>query len=242
MVTYGKPIQQAPGLMVMWGDKSSCTVNPKHNLSAFLEEKEKTRQEYGLQALWFFKQEHTVNGRIITAQATAGTYYIVDEDGDYFITDQPNVGIAVGTADCLPIVFYDPVASVVAVAHAGWKGSVQGIAPIVLRQLQQRFGTQLENVHVSFGPHAKQCCYEVAPDFETNLFNQFVPAVIEHRDEKRFFSNVRYNQLLLLSAGLQESQMHSDVALCTMCEGNFHSRRVDGPAYIGQATIAWLQL
>lgn len=242
MVTYGKPIQQTPGLMVVWGDKSSCTVNPKHNLSAFLEENEKKRRAYGLQALWFFKQEHTVSGRIISGSAGQGAHYITEEDGDYFITNAPGVGIGVGTADCLPIVFYDSVAHVVAVAHAGWKGSVQGIAPIVLRQLQQRFGAQLENIQVWFGPHAKQCCYEVAPDFENNLFHKFIPAVIEHRDGKCFFSNAHYNEMLLLSAGLQENQMHSEAAQCTMCEGNFHSRRIDGPEYIGQSTIAWLQL
>lgn len=227
----------------MWGDRSSCFVNPRKDLPRFLAQAEKKRVEHGLDSLWFINQElHTPYGYIVAGDLPTGTHLAPKDFGDFLITDKAAVGIAVSTADCLPIVFFDPIKQVLAVIHAGWKGSVQGIAVVALRQLIQNFGVDPTTLLVWFGPHARSCCYEVSEDFAGNLFAQFVPQAIALRGTTYFFSNGLYTRLLLEHAGIPRENISEEAALCTMCQGNFHSRRNDGPEYIGQSTIAWLSL
>lgn len=246
MVKFGKPVQLAPGLMAMWGDRASCEVPffsdraMRRGTEAFVLDAEQKRVAYGLDSLWFFKQEHTIDGRVLINDIGNGVHLIVDEDGDYFITGAMKTGVGVGTADCLPIIFFDPVQRVVGIAHAGWKGSVQGIAPIVLRRMQLDFGVQISNVRVWFGPSANVCCYEVQENFLTNMFHDFVSKTTEHREKKLFFSNIRYNELLLLQAGIAPNNIDFGFNWCTICTPQFHSRRNDGAQYVGQSSIAWL--
>lgn len=240
MIDFGKPHKQYPGLTVMWGDRSSCAIHPEDDQEGFVRHWEARYQALGLQSLWFIKQEHTVDGRVLTGEIQPGVHFIDDQDGDYLITNQPGVGIGVGTADCLPMIFFDPVARVVAAAHAGWKGSVQGIAPIVLRQMQQHFGSKIEDINISFGPHARSCSYEVSVDFRQHLLQSIADQVLELREGKWFFANELYNKLLLQSAGVQPHQFNHNAVDCTMCNRRFHSRRNDGSDYVGQVSIAWL--
>ncbi len=240
MIEFGKPRQQYPGLKVMWGDRSSCAIHPEDDQEGFVAYWQERYQALGVQSLFFIKQEHTVDGRVLIGDQAGGVHFIDDQDGDYLITNAPGVGIGVGTADCVPMIFFDPVAHVIGAAHAGWKGTVGGIAPIMLRQMQQNFGLKVEDVKVSFGPHAKVCCYEVSADFRQNLLQEIADQVLEQRDGKWFFSGERYNRLLLQFAGVQEYQFNSETAECTMCNRQFHSRRNDGPDYVGQMSIAWM--
>lgn len=246
MVDFGKPIELAPGLMVMWGDRNSCKIpfftdRPmRRGTEAFEFDAETKRIAYGINSLWFFKQEHTVDGFIVPESVASGVHLILDRDGDYFITDVSKAGLGVGTADCLPIVFFDHVKRVVAIAHAGWKGSVQGIAPIVIRCMIQNFDSDVHDIRVWFGPSAKACCYEVQEGFQASMFHEFVSLTIEHREKKIFFSNTRYNELLLLNAGVGQNNIDATFNLCTICSSRFHSRRNDGALYVGQSSIAWL--
>lgn len=118
---------------------------------------------------------------------------------------------------------------------------MQGIALIVLRQMQQRFGTDLGQIKIWFGPHTKPCCYEVTPEFSTHLLSSVVDQVVFSRDKGLFFDIARYNELLLTAAGLQAKQIDRQYCFCAMCNSCFHSRRNDGGLYVGQSSIAWLE-
>ena len=238
-MNFGTPVQLTPGLMVMWGNRSSCTFSIKNNFDNFeLSSQEKLRA-YNLTSLWYLRQEHTVEGRIV-AHPQEPDVHLLDEIGDYLITNTSNAGISIITADCLPIVFYDSEHHVVAVAHAGWKGSVQGITPIVLRQMQQRFGTVLEKIQIWFGPHARPCCYQVTSEFKGHLLQNIADRVLQARGGKFYFDTARYNEILLATVGISSQQVDRKYSFCTMCNSLFHSRRKDGELYIGQSSIAWL--
>jgi YfiH family protein len=240
MKIFGKPVELAPGLMVMWGNRVSCEFSEKNEPEKFFTAGEQKVAAYGLDSLWYVKQEHTALGRVLTGTVEAGMHALPDEE-DYLVTDMPHVGIGVMTADCLPIIFFDPVRRVVAAAHAGWKGSVQGIAVVALRVMQQRFGCNVADVQIWFGPHAKPCCYEVKPVFRENLLQAIAAQVLEQRGDQLFFNNALYNALLLRFSGVGADQINQNYALCTMCSPGFHSRRNDGPMYVGQSSIAWLK-
>ncbi|MBM3886476.1 polyphenol oxidase family protein, partial [Candidatus Dependentiae bacterium] len=116
----------------------------------------------------------------------------------------------------------------------------QGIAPIVVRQMCMRFGSDIDQLRTWVGPHARSCCYEVKEEFRSNLLESIIDLVLFERDGKLFFDTFKYNEQLLLAVGIKVEQIDSSYSLCTMCNIQFHSRRNDGALYIGQSSIAWL--
>src|SRR5581483_8093866 len=80
---------------------------------------------------------------------------------DALATDQPGVLLTVRTADCVPVLVYDPGARAVAAIHAGWRGAVAGILPETLAVMGRRFGAEPRRLQVAIGPSVGPCCYEV---------------------------------------------------------------------------------
>lgn len=74
------------------------------------------------------------------------------EGYDALVTQLPGVAIGVRTADCVPILLFDPVKKVAAAVHSGWKGTVRRISQKVLFVLTQRFGCRPENIRAAIGP------------------------------------------------------------------------------------------
>jgi polyphenol oxidase len=79
-------------------------------------------------------------------------------------------GLALGTlaADCTPILFADPEASVIAAAHAGWKGALAGIVEATVVAMEH-LGARRERIHAALGPCIGQAAYEVGPEFEARF-------------------------------------------------------------------------
>jgi len=143
-------------------------------------------ERLGLDGIIVQRQVHGVDGMVV--QAHANGVSIFKTEGDWLITNQPNIGIAILTADCLPIVFYEPTQQIVGVAHAGWRGSVANIGGVVIAEMQKAFGIKPEDVVVHFGPAARKCCYEVTPEFLGNLEQfDFKDLLVEKGDGKLFF-------------------------------------------------------
>jgi YfiH family protein len=80
---------------------------------------------------------------------------------DGIITNQPGVMIAVGVADCVPILLLDPVKRVVAALHAGWQGTVAAIARKGVESMVNMFGANHHDILAAIGPAIGPCCYEV---------------------------------------------------------------------------------
>lgn len=80
---------------------------------------------------------------------------------DALVTNQVGIALAVQSADCIPILFHDPVQGVIGAAHSGWKGTLGHIAAEVLAVMHHRFGSHAADVHAVLGPSIRACCYEV---------------------------------------------------------------------------------
>ncbi|WP_052890887.1 peptidoglycan editing factor PgeF [Thermogemmatispora carboxidivorans] len=80
---------------------------------------------------------------------------------DAIMTAERNVVLAMSFADCLPLLFYDPQHQVIALAHAGWRGTARGIALTTVEALYQHFGSAPESLLVGIGPGIGACCYVV---------------------------------------------------------------------------------
>lgn len=210
--------------------------------SVSLEEKSALlKKQMEIQALVFLHQVHGTQGEYIFDQEHAADLQSLSADGDYLITSTPHIGIGILTADCLPIICYDTFNQAVAIIHAGWRGSVQGIALVTLNKMQQEIGTKLENVRVFFGPCAKVCCYQVTPDFLAHLEPfAFADQVIKHQNSSLFFDVPLFNRLLLEDYGIARNAFQLQYNYCTIEDSSFYSYRRQGSQAGRQMTVACL--
>jgi hypothetical protein len=85
---------------------------------------------------------------------------------DGLVTSRPGLPLCISTADCLPIVLYDPRAGRLAGVHAGWRGTVQSVVTAAVRRLVEA-GSAAVDLVAAIGPSIGPCCYEVdAPVLE----------------------------------------------------------------------------
>lgn len=98
---------------------------------------------------------------------------------DALVTATPDLALTVLTADCQPILFADKHAQVIAAAHAGWRGAVDGIVENTIVAMEQ-LGATRENINAAIGPCISQAAYEVGPEF-LDTFTANAP------DNARFF-------------------------------------------------------
>lgn len=86
------------------------------------------------------------------------------EGYDAFITALPGVAIGVRTADCVPILLYDPVRRVVAAVHAGWKGIVLHIVCKAISTMEARFGCKAKDLRAVIGPSIGPDSFQVGEE------------------------------------------------------------------------------
>ncbi len=88
--------------------------------------------------------------------------------GDALVTNEPGLALSVLGADCAPLLFADPVNQVIAAAHSGWKGAMEGIVDATLEAMI-KLGAEREHIKAAIGPAIQRASYQVQPDFVTNL-------------------------------------------------------------------------
>ena len=115
-------------------------------------------------------QGHQVHGSRVAVVERPGMTREELEGYDAFVTNRPGVAIGVRTADCVPVLLYDPVERVVAAVHAGWKGTVLHISEGALEAMGQEFGSRPSELKAvigpSIGPDSFQVGEEVAEKFK----------------------------------------------------------------------------
>jgi YfiH family protein len=96
--------------------------------------------------------------------------------GDALITATPRLALAVRTADCLPVLLFDPGVPAAGVVHAGWRGTVRRIAEKTVAALRASYGADPARMHAVIGPGIHSCCYEVGEDVIEAFHSQFAYA------------------------------------------------------------------
>ncbi len=156
-----------------------------------------------------------------------------DEGFDGFVTVSPDVALVVRVADCVPILFWDPEHRVIGACHAGWRGTVGGIAPKTVDAMCA-VGADRKSIRAAIGHAVGLCCYEVDDGFyETflqtlgeNVCAQIFRKSDQYDDPDKWHCDLRTcNRILLENAGLAPE--HIDVSEhCTCCHSElFHSHR-----------------
>lgn len=143
---------------------------------------------------------------------------------DGMITNSHMVTIAVLTADCVPVMVFDPVKKVIGIAHAGWKGTLHTIASKTVSKMGSAFGTRPADCVVFLGPSIGPCCYEVSEDIFLKFQQTFGPAtcIRENRVDLK-----KAIELQLLGIGVEKRNILSN-RMCTACNLDlFYSHRAE---------------
>lgn len=90
---------------------------------------------------------------------------------DALVTKRPNIAVAASSADCVPVLFADPEAHVVAAAHAGWRGAIGGVLQATVKQMCA-LGARPERIRAGVGPCIGSASYEVGPEFPAPFLAQ----------------------------------------------------------------------
>ena len=148
---------------------------------------------------------------------------------DALITKEPNVCIGVTTADCVPLIFYDPQLEVIAVAHAGWRGTCGRIAEKVVKRMQEEFGSHPQHINVVIGPSISGTVYNVGTELIDNFSSAGFPVaeIFNTNNELIYLDLWRANQWLLESMGVPADHIQiSEICTYTQHEKFFSARRL----------------
>lgn len=151
---------------------------------------------------------------------------------DGLITGEPQVALVTFYADCVPLFLLDPVRKVIALSHAGWKGTLACIGRKTLEAMHREFGTQPQDCLVGIGPSIGPCCFEVdlpvAQQF-AQVFDKYRDAIIKPGLEpgKYHIDLWMANALQFKEAGVP-TQNITVSGMCTSCRHDlFFSHRRD---------------
>jgi polyphenol oxidase len=179
------------------------------------------------------KQVHRDDVLVINGHGQDSEIHLAEDDA--LVTDQKGFFVGVYTADCLPILLMDPRKKVVAAIHAGWRGSLLGVAQKALERMIKTFQCAPEEVLGAIGPGIGVCCYEVGNIvLEPYSHDPELEQVVHlKKDGKGMLDLTTLNRQQLLKSGLQEKHIFT-VGLCTYCHSDlFTSYRRDGKSTAG---------
>lgn len=145
---------------------------------------------------------------------------------DALVTRTPGIMLATFYADCIPVFFFDPVTRAVAIAHSGWKGTMDRIVLNTLQSMVQRLGSKLGDIEVFLGPGIGPCCFQIAPDLSEKVSKAFVEFDgIMYRNGEIYWDLRLTNWHILIQAGINPVKI-IDCGLCTSCRTDlFYSHR-----------------
>ena len=180
-------------------------------------------------------KNHQVHGtlvRSVTAADAESPETVPTFDADGLVTDEEGVTLTVFSADCLPILFWDPVRRCIAAVHAGWRGTAAGIAAEAVKAMTQRYGCLTENIHAAIGPGISNCCFETTGDVPAALREHLGPSaedcITDHKNGKFHVDLKKANTIWLEKAGLERANIAVSDA-CTACHlETFWSHRRTG--------------
>lgn len=145
---------------------------------------------------------------------------------DGAVTDRGDVILVVRTADCLPVLLWDPETGAVGIAHAGWRGILLGVLREAIKAMREAFLCDPERIRVAIGPAIRRCCYRVGEGVSSAFLAKFGPQVIERRKGGTFLDLALSAKIELESMGVKQIE---EIDLCTFCHGDlFHSFRRSG--------------
>jgi YfiH family protein len=189
-----------------------------------------------LKRVVFAKQVHKPSVTVVDethAGAGAWTQASALADTDAMITMTPSICLAVLLADCVPVLILDPIREVIAVAHAGWRGTTSGVVAETVRTMGDVYASQPSDLVAAIGPCISPMYYEVGEEVVAaarDRFGKKAHEVIRASQAATFFDLWTANVIELASCGVSKENI-SIVDVPTEAEASqlFSERRIGRP-------------
>lgn len=186
-------------------------------------------------------QEHTACVKIVDEKVNENEpdfnlqkYYSTDG----LITNKKDIILSTTNADCILMLFFDPVKKVIANTHSGWKGTLQRISIKTVEKMIKEFGCNPKDIICCICPSIRKCHFEVEKDvkemFEEEFkdlgnLNEFIEEKVPNK--KWNVDTVLINQIMLEKQGLKKENI-IDSKICSVCHSDLiHSYRVEKQGY-----------
>ncbi|KAM3934355.1 purine nucleoside phosphorylase LACC1 [Leptodactylus fuscus] len=156
---------------------------------------------------------------------------------DGIVTNHKGVTIAAPGADCIPILFCDPVRRACGAAHSGWKGTLLGVSMATVNAMISEYGSDVKDILVVLGPSVGPCCFTLVQE-EAKAFHEIDPQCVRQPEIPKPYVDIRRaTRILLERGGILPENIQDDtildksknVTLCTSCHPDtFFSHVRDG--------------
>ncbi len=153
----------------------------------------------------------------------------VDFNYDAYIVKDKNIATLITTADCNPIIIYDPINNIIANVHSGWKGTVKKICIKTCEKMINEFSSNAKDLIVCIGPSIRKCCFSS----EEENFKKIFTDVWEKEDEYMYYENdnkrFHIDLVYLIKKDLEKIGVNNIIIadICTVCNSDdFFSYRV----------------
>jgi polyphenol oxidase len=155
-----------------------------------------------------------------------------EREGDALMTGFSEIAVGVFTADCLPVLLFEPERKIAAAVHAGWRGTAQGITRKAVEKMAEVFSGDPGKIQAALGPCIGPCCYEVDRPVEEAFRRGGQPweTFVAPRGAGKWALDLQEaNTLLLLQGGVKGENIRR-LACCTSCRSDlfFSYRREKG--------------
>lgn len=136
--------------------------------------------------------------------------------------------LGIRTADCLPILLYDPIKEIIGAVHAGWRGLLSGILENAIKCMREK-GTKAKNIFAVIGPHIGVCCYKVTHERIMQFENKFkdIIGITENKKGEWYMDLAKIASWEMSKLGLPGKNIDI-LQECTSCNLNYFSYRRDG--------------
>lgn len=179
-------------------------------------------------------QNHTEDIKIINKKIN------IENDFDGMITNKKNIILSTINADCILMIFYDPIKKVIANIHSGWRGTLKRISEKAVKKMHEEFGCEFSDIICCMSPSICKKHFEV--DFD--VYNIFKKEFIDLNNENIYskttnkynIDTVLINKIILEKIGLKKHNI-IDSGICSVCNKEIiHSYRANGEK-AGRSTL-----
>lgn len=164
------------------------------------------------------------------------------KDTDGFITNKKGLVLSTTNADCILLLFYDPVKKVIGNSHSGWKGTLKRISVKTVDKMQKEYGCNPKDIICCIAPSIRKCHFEVEKDVKDMFEKEFYKEIENAKDKSEIIKEtvknkkwkidtVELNKIILQNKGLDQKNI-IDSGICSVCNKNIiHSFRAEGNSY-----------
>ena len=202
---------------------ASCDPYRSLNVGASVGDDPDCVQENRLRALAIFNRKpesvpelfQVHSDRIMLGRPPVAGAPLPQADG--VVTDLPALTLMMRFADCVPILMYDPVQRAAGIAHAGWKGTLAGVAARAVEAFRENFHSRPEDLLAGIGPSIGPDHYAVGGELADAFRSTFGSAAsrwIEKRNGEIYLNLWAANEFVLRGAGVQKIE---GAGICTAC-------------------------